>query len=116
MSIGDEKVAELAAVVKAILETGNSPRAVIDKLASSLHQAGLPKEAELIHNAASVLWGEPSDVDQIASYFEDQAVKERELLDSGRCNNPPLSQERWLVYKAAAQEVRARAWDKAAKL
>ena len=113
MSLGDEKVAMIAAVVKAILETGNSPRAVVDKLAAALHQAGLPKEAELIHNAASVLWGEPSDAERIATYFEDQAAKERELLDSGRCNDGgERSRERWMVYKASAQAVRDRAWSK----
>jgi hypothetical protein len=112
VSLGDEKVAALAAVVQTILETGNSSRTVIDKFAAALHQLGLVKEADLIHNAASVLWGQPSDIDAVVAYFEGQAAKERELLDSGRCNNPSLAQERWMIYKAAAQEVRARAWSK----
>ena len=115
MSIGDEKVAALAAVVKAILETGNSSRAVLDKFAAALHQVGLPKEADLVHNAASVLWGQPSDVDLIAAFFEEQAHEEQELLDSGRCNNPPLAQERWMLYKASAQAILERAWQKAPK-
>jgi hypothetical protein len=94
------------------MEAGDSPRAAIDKFAAALHLVDLPKEAELIDGAASTLWGEPSDVEQIAIYFEGQAAKERELLDSGRCNNPALAQERWMIYKAAAQDVRAGAWRK----
>ena len=49
-------------------------------------------------------------IEQIAVWFEEQAAKERDLLDSGRCNNPGLAEERWLVYKASAQSVRANAW------
>ena len=112
MSRGEEKSAALAAVIKSILETGNSPRDVIDKFAAALHQLGLVKEADLIHAATSVLWGQPSEVDQIAVYFEDQAAKERELLDSGRANNRELPQERWMVYTASARAVRDGAWRK----
>ena len=103
MSRGEEKVSALAKTIKAILETGNSERDVIDKFAAALHQLGLTKEAELVFAAASVLWDQPSDVDQIAAWFEAEAVKERKLLDSGFCNNPVTTQERWLVYKASAQ-------------
>lgn len=53
-----------------------------------------------------------SDIEQIAAWFEAQAVKERELLDSGHCNNPDLTRERWLVYKASAQSVREGTWRK----
>ena len=53
-----------------------------------------------------------TNVAQIAAWFEDQAAKERELLDSGRCNNRSLTEERWMVYKASAQSVREGAWRK----
>ena len=110
MSSSEEKVSALAKTIKAILETGNSERDVIDKFAAALHQLGFTKEAELIFAAASALWGQPSEIDQIAAWFEAQAVKERELLDSGYCNSPVTTHERWLVYKASAQSVRASAW------
>ena len=112
MSRGEEMASALAKTIKAILETGNSERDVIDKFAAALHQLGMVKEAALIFTAASTLWGEPSDVDQIAAWFEAQAVKERELLDSEDCNSPVTTQERWLVYKASAQSVRDRVWQK----
>jgi hypothetical protein len=51
-------------------------------------------------------------IEQIAVWFEEQAAKERELLDSGKCNNPALTQERWMVYKASAGCVREGAWRK----
>lgn len=51
-------------------------------------------------------------VAQIAAWFEDQAAKEQELLDSGRCNSRERTQERWLVYRASAQSVREGAWRK----
>lgn len=105
-------MAVLAKTIQAILETGSSERDVIDKFAAALHQLGLTKEAELIYAANSELWGQPSDVEQIAAWFEAQAVKERELLDSDRCNSPVTTHERWLVYKASAQSVRERAWKK----
>lgn len=54
----------------------------------------------------------PSDVEQIAAWFEEQAAKEQELLDSGRCTNRVTTQERWLVYKASAMAVRAGEWKK----
>lgn len=112
MSRGDEKVSALATTIKALLETGNSERDVIDKFAAALHQLGFTKEAELIFTAATALWGQPSDVEQIAAWFEAQAVKEHELLDSGYCNSPVTTNERWLVYKASAQSVRERVWKK----
>ena len=46
------------------------------------------------------------------TWFEEQAVKERELLDSGRCNNRLTTYERLIVYKAAAMSVRGGAWRK----
>ena len=107
-------MATLAAVVKAILETGNSERDVIDKFAAALHQLGLTKEADLIHAAASTLWGEPSEAEQIVAWLEGQAVKERELLDSDqmRPDARERTQERWMVYKASAGAVREGAWKK----
>lgn len=53
-----------------------------------------------------------TDVEQIAMWFEAQAAKERELLDSGRCRPDArtIAQERWLVYKASALSVREGAW------
>ncbi len=113
MSRGEEKMSTLAKTIQAILETGNSSRDVIDKFAAALHQLGLTKEADLIFTAASELWGQPSDVEQIAAWFEAQAVKERELLDSDACNSPVTTHERWLVYKASAQSIRERVWKKA---
>ena len=110
MSRGEEKRAQLAAVVHAILTTGTSVPAVVDMLASILRECRLVREADLIGTAVGVMMGEPSDVERIAAWFDAQAVKERELLDSGRCNNPGLAEERWLVYKASAQRVRANAW------
>lgn len=112
MSRGDEKISALVMTIRAILETGESPRAIIDKVATALHQLGLERESALIFDAASNLWGEPSEVDQIAAWFEGQAAKEREVLDSGVCNNLVTTQERWLVYKASAQSVRDRVWKK----
>jgi hypothetical protein len=112
MNRSEEKVSALAKTIQAILETGSSKRDVIDKFAAALHQLGMTKEAELIFTAATELWGQPSDVDQIAAWFEAQAVKERELIDSERCNNPVTTHERWLVYKASAQSVRERVWKK----
>ncbi|HSX23219.1 MAG TPA: hypothetical protein VLE97_10650 [Gaiellaceae bacterium] len=53
---------------------------------------------------------------QIAAWLDDQAAREQALLDSGRCTSPERTQERWLVYKAAAQEVRAGAWAKTAPM
>ena len=52
----------------------------------------------------------PTDIEQIAAWFEGQAAKERDLYDSGNCNNPVLTLERWMVYKASAQSVREGAW------
>lgn len=51
-----------------------------------------------------------TDVERIAAWFDDQAARERALLDSGHCNNPALAQERWLVYKTSAQAVREGSW------
>lgn len=105
----------LSETIQAILATGNSERDVIDKFAMALHSLGLTKEAELIYAAASTLWGQPSEADQIAAWLEAQAVKERELLDSGGCTNratTATTSERWLVYKASAQSVREGAWKK----
>ena len=51
-----------------------------------------------------------TDVERIAAWFDDQAARERALLDSGRCNDPTLARERWLVYKASAQAVREGRW------
>ena len=112
MSRGDEKVAVLVGVVEAMLASGSSKRAVVDKLAAALQAAGLAEEAALVFDAASRLWGEPSVAEQIAAYFDEQAAEERRLLDSGQCNNPQLAQERWLVYKASAMSVREGAWRK----
>lgn len=54
------------------------------------------------------------DVEQIAAWFEEQAAKEQELLDSPKLHPDAKerTQERWLVYKASAQSVRAGAWRK----
>lgn len=112
MSRGDEKVAVFAKAIEALLASGNSKRAAVDKLAAALRVAGLTEEADLVFDAASRLWGEPSHAEQIAAYFDEQAAEERRLLDSGQCNNPPLAQERWLVYKASALSVREGAWRK----
>ena len=109
MSRGDDKVSALATTLKALLETGNSARDVIDKFAAALHQLGFTKEAELIFTA---LWGQSADVAQITAWFEDQATKERALLDSGKCNNRTLTQERWMIYKASAQSVLEGTWRK----
>jgi len=110
MSRGEEKRAQLAEAVHMILATGTSVPAVVDMLAAILRGWKFVREAELIGTAVGVMMGEPSDVERIAAWFDAQAVKERELLDSGRCNNPGLAEERWLVYKASAQSVRANAW------
>ena len=114
MSRGEEKASALAAAVQVILETGDSPRGVIDKFAAALHQLGLTKEADLVHTAASTLWGEPSEAAQITAWLEAQAVKERELLDSDqmRPDARERTQERWMVYKASAGAVREGAWKK----
>lgn len=114
MSRGEEKAAALAAAVQAILATGDSPRGVIDKFAVALHQLGLTKEADLVHTAASTLWGEPSEAEQITAWLEGQAAKERELLDSDqmRPDARERTQERWMVYKASAGAVREGAWKK----
>ena len=53
-----------------------------------------------------------TDVELIVAWFEEQAAKERELFDSGRSNNPALTQERWIVYKISAQSMREGAWKK----
>ncbi len=45
--------------------------------------------------------------DALVVYLENQAVQERALLESGRCNSPETTQERWLVYKALIVEVRS---------
>ena len=112
MSRGDEKVAALAEAVESILAGGSSKRAVVDKLAAALQATGLTEEADLVFEAASQLWGEPSHAEQIAAYFDAQAEEEGKLLVSGQCNNPQLAQERWLVYKASAMSVREGAWRK----
>lgn len=110
MSRGEEKCAQLAAVVHAILSTGTSVEAVVDMFASVLRACRFAHEADLIETAVRVMMGAPSDVEKIAEWFDAQATKERDLLDSGRCNNPSLAEERWLVYTASAQSVRANAW------
>ena len=114
MSRGEEKVAGLVAAMQAILETGDFPRSVIDKFAAALHQLGLTKEADLVHTAASTLWGEPSEAEQIAAWLEGQAAKEKELLDSDqmRPDAHERTQERWMVYRASAGAVREGAWKK----
>ena len=114
MSRGEEKVAQLVTSVKALLETGESVRAVIDKFAAALYQNGCLKEAELILAVGSNLWGEPSDAEGIAAWLDAQAAKERELLDSDRmrADAHERTQERWMVYKASAQAVREGAWKK----
>ena len=110
MSRGEAKHAQLAAALHAILATGTSVPAVVDMLASILRECRFVREADLIGTAVGVMMGEPSDVERIAAWFDAQAIKERDLLDSGRCHNPGLTEERWIVYKAAAQRVRANAW------
>lgn len=105
---------QLVTVIKAILETGDSPRGLIDKFAAALHQCGLAKEADLVHTAASTLWGEPSEAEQITAWLEGQAANERELLDSDQMRHDARerTQERWMVYKASAGAVREGAWKK----
>ena len=52
---------------------------------------------------------------QIVAWLEAQAVSERDLLDSPECRPDAREsvRERWMVYKAVAQEVRRAAWAKA---
>ena len=108
VSRGEEKQAQLAALVDAILVTGTSMPALIDMFAAVLRLNGLAHEADQI---SAIAHGEPSpDVAQIMGWFEAQATKERELLDSDQCNNPTLAQERWMIYKASAMSVREGAW------
>lgn len=59
-----------------------------------------------------VIEAAPSDADLIVAWLEEQAAKERDLLDSGRCTSIVTTQERWLVYKASAQGIRDGAWKK----
>lgn len=112
MNRGDMKRAQLAAVVDAILATGTSVPAVVDMLASILRECRFLREGDLVGTTVGVMLGEPSDVERIAAWFDAQALKERELLDSGCCNDPALAQERWIVYTASAQSIRASAWRK----
>jgi hypothetical protein len=110
MSRGEEKQAQLTALVDAILVTGTSMPALIDMFAAVLRLNSMPHEADQI---SAVGHGEPSpDAELIAAWFDDQAVKEHELYNSGNCNNPILTLERWMVYKASAQSVREGAWRK----
>lgn len=114
MSRGEEKRAKLARVVDAILRTGTSVPAVVDMLATVLREMKFVDEATLLEDAASVMLGAPPDAVQIAAWFDAQAAKERELLDSDqlRPDARERTQERWLVYKASAQSVREGAWRK----
>lgn len=108
MSRGEEKQASLVAIVDAILVTGTSVPSLINMFAAVLRLNGLAQEADQISAVAD---GEPPPaIEQIAAWFEEQAVKERELYDLGSCNNPLLTLERWMVYKASAQSVREGAW------
>lgn len=114
MSRGEEKQAQLGTAVDAILRTGTSVPSVVDALARILRQMKFVREAELLEEAVNVMMGVPSDVKQIADWFEEQAFKERELLDSDRLRPDARksAEERWLVYKASAQGVRERVWKK----
>jgi len=51
---------------------------------------------------------------QIVAWLEAQAAAERDLLDSPKCRPDAQKRvnERWMVYKAVAQEVRRAAWAK----
>lgn len=53
-----------------------------------------------------------TNVERIAAWFDDQAARERALLDSDRLRPDARerAQERWLVYKASAQAVREGSW------
>lgn len=112
MSRGEAKQAHLTSVVDAILVTGTSVPALIDMFAAVLRLNGLAREADQV---SAIAHGEPPPtIEQIAAWFEAQATKERELLDSDqlRPDARERTQERWLVYKASAQSVREGAWRK----
>jgi len=102
----------LATVVEAIVATGTSVPRVIGMLATVLRNWRFNHEAKLLEAAVAVMLDGPTDEERIAAWFDAQAVKERELLNSGRCNNLITTQERWLVYKASAQSVREGEWRK----
>jgi hypothetical protein len=53
-----------------------------------------------------------SDIERVIAWLDALADKEHALLESGRCNNVPLTQERWLVYKAIALDLRDGLWNK----
>lgn len=111
MSHGEEKRAQLAAVVDTILATGTSVASVVEMFTAILHANGLtPEPNPIARAAASIKLDTAASTEQIATWFDTQAAKERELIDSGRCTNLVTTQERWLVYKASAQEVRAGTW------
>ena len=114
MSHREEKRARLAAVVDAILRTGTSVPAVVDMLAAIFREGKFSDEAALLEDAAAVMLGAPPDTAQIAAWFDAQADKERELLDSKQLRPDARErvQERWLAYKASAQSVREGAWRK----
>ena len=111
MSRSKERRAQLATAVIEILATGASVASVVEMFTAILHANGFTTEPNPIAIAAdSIRLDTATDTALIAAWFDTQAAKERELLDSGRCTNLVTTQERWLVYKAAAMEVRAGAW------
>jgi hypothetical protein len=86
------------------------------------HQGSLADQlAELIqlanqhglYDAADAVMRSRETVEQIAAWFDDQAAKERDLLDAGNLNDGGVrGTERFLVYKAAAGAVLQGAWRK----
>jgi hypothetical protein len=115
VSHSEEKRAQLAAVVDAILATGTPMASIIEMFTEVLRANGLTTEPNPIASAAaSIKLDTAADAEQIAAWFEAQAAKERELLDSWstRLDARERIQERWLVYKASAMEVRAGTWRK----
>lgn len=53
-----------------------------------------------------------TELAQILLWIEKLAAQEAQLLASGRCNNPLLTQERWLVYQGIAMGLRDGIWKK----
>ena len=113
MSHSEEKRAQLAAVVDAILATGTSAASVVEMFTVILHTKGLTTEPNPIASVAnSIKLDTAADTELIAAWFDAQAAKEHELLNSDRLRVDACerTQERWLVYKASAQSVRAGTW------
>ena len=67
---------------------------------------GLYDAADWIGSALTRRPTSGATIEQIAAWFDDQAVEEQRLLASGQCNSPERTRERWMVYKASAGVVR----------